>query len=274
MQSILRSIVFASVSFLITSSANAYLSNSKMPACLDGPDEMRIDNARVLKMKTTTKNAYLDRGFVEGTVVEAPTVKNGHDHFVISIGPGPRDTLEIVYNKEFGSMPTMNVGDNITVCGDYITSTARTGQYDPSPEGALIHWIHFNPATRAGSMNHEHGFVMVGNNLVGFDDAPAGAWDGRIIRTSQPNGGNNKNQNGGDDVTVGNKKPTQPRATDPVVQDNGGAMPAPTRNENPQNNPQTRKRSSDNRGQTRRPYPGRWKPCRTLQECSDRNGEF
>ncbi len=192
MQSNLRSVVFASVGFFIASSAFAYLPNAKLPACLEGPNEIQVDNARVLKMKTTTRNQYLARAYVQGSVTELPSVQNGHDHFVISIGPGASDTLEIIYNKEFGAMPTMRLGDTVSVCGDYITSTAQSGRYPPSPEGAIMHWIHFNPGTRAGSATHEHGFVMHnGSDLIGFDIAPAGDWSGKIIPGPQPSGGGN-----------------------------------------------------------------------------------
>lgn len=250
MQSILLSIVFSSVGFLVPS-AHAYLPNAKMPVCLDGPNEMRIDNARVLKFKATTKNQYLDRGFVEGRVLETPDVQNDHDHFVISIGPGKRDTLEIVYNTEFGAMPPMKIGDPIVVCGDYITSIAKAGGYDASSEGAIMHWIHFNPGTRSSSSRHEHGFVMLGSNLVGFDEAPLGDWDGRIIPAPQPG-----------------KGPKKPNPTEPEVKD-GDAKKPTRRNADP-----TPRRRTDDRDQgSRRPNSGRWKPCRSLEECRARNGE-
>jgi hypothetical protein len=244
--SILRSIVFAALGFFIVSTpARAYLTNAKMPACLDGPDEMRVDNARVLKFKTTTPNQYLDRAFVEGNVTEAPDVKNGHDHFIISIGPDRGDTLEIIYNKEFGAMPEINVGDRVAVCGDYITSTQRAGRYDPSPAGAIMHWIHFNPGNRSGSARHEHGFVMIGSNLIGFDDAPSSDWSGRITRTAEPNHG------AGD------------RARSSPVSVEGG--------QNSQMDSAPRRRN-DRRQNGRRVDTRRWQPCRSLDDCRARNG--
>jgi hypothetical protein len=254
-QSILRSIVFASVGFLISFTAFAALPNAQMPACLDGPDEMKIDNARVLQFKHSTKNAYLDRAFVQGNVTEAPSVKNGHDHFVISIGPGQDDTLEIIYNKEFGAMSPINVGDSVIVCGDYITSTSRTGSYDPSPEGAIIHWIHFNPGSRANSARHEHGFVMAGSNLIGFDAAPSGDWSGRIFKTTEPTANSGPNDPSSPDSAAPSTRQTTP---DPVV-----SQPSQGNSGNRQRNS-----GSQNRNQ---PNPGRWKGCRNLQECSARN---
>jgi len=185
---LLFSIVFSACGFL-SPSAHAFLPNAQMPACLDGPDELKIDNDRVLKLKTTTRNQYLARAFVQGRVVDALNSQNGHDHFSISIGPGPTDTLEIIYNIEFGAMPNFKVGDPVIVCGDYITSTAAAGGYPASPDGAIVHWIHFNPGTRQGSATHAHGFVMMGTDLIGFDNAPPGDWSGRIFKAPQPGGG-------------------------------------------------------------------------------------
>lgn len=222
-------VIFSTVGIFVPS-ASAFLLNAKMPVCMDGPTEMKVDNRRILEFKRSTRNQYLDRGFVEGRVVVAPEVKNDHDHFSISIGPGSRDTIEIIYNSNFGDMSAIRVGDRVVVCGDYITANARTGSYDPSPDGAIIHWVHFNPGTRTSSSNHEHGFIMAGSDLIGFDDAPAGDWDGRIIPAPQPS-----------------KKPKQKNGP--------GVKPA------------------DRRGQSTRPRPSgdRWKACRSLQECSDRN---
>lgn len=255
MQSIFRSIVFASVGFLSISTAHAYLTNAKMPACLDGPDEIQVDNARVLKLKQTTKNQYLARAFVEGTVVDTGDVKTGHDHFSIAIGPAKGDTLEIIYNREFGPMPDFKNGDKVVVCGDYITSNKSAGGYQASPDGAIIHWIHFNPGNRPNSARHEHGFVMFGTNLVGFDDAPAEDWTGRIKKAPEPNHGPND---------PSEESPV--RAGDDLRRNDGGsnrARPAP-------------RRGGNGGGQsTRRPNdPGRWKPCRTLDECRARNGSF
>ncbi|MBS1960883.1 MAG: hypothetical protein JST04_01615 [Bdellovibrionales bacterium] len=221
-------------------SAHAFLSNAKMPACLDGPDEMRVDNQRVLDMKRTTKNQYLDRAFVEGRVSHLFNDKNGHDHFSIAIGPGPKDTIEIVYNQEFGDSPNFKEGDPVVVCGDYITSNARAGGYDASPDGAIIHWVHFNPGTRANSERHAHGFIMFGADLVGFDEAPTGDWDGRIVKAPQPDG---KNPNTEYPRAGSNVRRTYSRQpTRPVYQN-------------------------------RRPsQSGRGGPCRNFQECRSRNG--
>lgn len=172
MLSILFSIVFA------TSSAHAFLENAQTPVCLEGPEELSIDNSRVLRFKVEQKNQFLARAYVEGKVISLPEQQGDHDHFSISLGNKSTDTLEVIYNNAFGSMPNVQIGDVVTVCGDFINSFARAGGYDASPDGAIIHWVHYNPGNR--SRAHEHGFIQFGTDLVGFDDAPAKAWDGVV----------------------------------------------------------------------------------------------
>lgn len=181
MLSILFSIVFAS------SAANAFLENAKTPVCLDFSDEISVDNVRALKFKAEQKNGALTRAYLQGKVISNPERQGSHDRFSISIGPKATDTVEVIYNKEFGAMPDVKVGEEVIVCGDFINSFAQTGRYPPSPDGAIIHWVHYNPGDR--SAIHEHGFVQFGGDLVGFDQAPATAWDGTV------GGGNRRGKN-------------------------------------------------------------------------------
>jgi hypothetical protein len=188
--------IFLSVVLVSFPSANAFLDRAEMPVCLDDGQEMQIDNDQILKYKSDTKNQFQARGFIEGTVIAVPEVMNKHDHFAISIGPGPKDTIEVIYNNnpEFGPMPSVQPGDPIVVCGDYITSYAKSGRYEASPEGAIIHWVHYNPGNRDNV--HEHGFIYFSGSqtLVGFDDAPPPAWQGAIGRSS---GSSSRDRSGG-----------------------------------------------------------------------------
>lgn len=172
MLSILFSIVFAS------SSANAFLENAKTPVCLDFSDEISIDNSHALRFKSEQKNGALTRAYIQGKVISIPETHGSHDRFSISIGPKSTDTVEVIYNKEFGTMPAVRTGEEVIVCGDFINSFAQTGRYPPSPDGAIIHWVHYNPGNRSAA--HEHGFIQFGGDLVGFDQAPAKAWDGTV----------------------------------------------------------------------------------------------
>lgn len=170
--------------------ASAVINNAKVPVCLEKArgKEMQVDNQQVLVWKTTTKNNFHARGYVEGTM-KTPIQKQGdHYHFILQIDSGAKDVIEIIYNQEFGSLPQAKVGDRVSACGDYITSYAKSGGYEASPAGALIHWVHFNPATRPTSATHPHGFIVFPNSaLAGFDQAPEADWSGDIVKGPEVN---------------------------------------------------------------------------------------
>jgi hypothetical protein len=137
----------------------------ELPPCMDKAGKpLKVDNARVLKLKDTTDNQYLDRGYVSGTVAEVYKDQTGHEHFSLQIGPEKGDTLEVVYNEKFGETPEPHVGMQAMACGDYITANAPAGGYEASPDDAIIHWVHYNPK-EAG---HAHGFLVMEGTLVGY----------------------------------------------------------------------------------------------------------
>ena len=134
-----------------------------LPECLDVKGAIPVDNAQVLKWKTSTPNQFLARAHVSGTVEKIYPDKNGHNHFQIQIGPDARDTIEVVYNVSFGKLPKFGPGANIEACGDYITSDAATAEYPPSPDGAIMHWVHRNPKGHG----HASGFVAIDGTVYG-----------------------------------------------------------------------------------------------------------
>ncbi len=152
------SLVLVGLLFVATSS----WATTDAPECMASGRALSIDNGQVLKWKESTPNQFLARAYVEGTVVTVYPDRNGHEHFAIRIGNEPTDMLEVVYNSEFGEMPTPTVGMKVEACGDYITSTAQTEAYPPSPVGAIIHWVHKSPS------KHDSGFVMLDGVLYGY----------------------------------------------------------------------------------------------------------
>ena len=80
---------------------------------------------------------------------------SGHRHFSLKIGPADDNHIEVIYNLSFGNLPVPHLGDNVEACGDYITSIAQTGSYPPSPDGAIIHWVHRSPS------GHDSGYVIL-----------------------------------------------------------------------------------------------------------------
>lgn len=134
------------------------------PDCLDtSGNAVPVNNSQVMQWEYNTPNQFLARGHVQGTFVQSYADENGHNHFELQIGSDPADTIEIVYNIDFGALPELQAGMQIEACGDYITSTAQAGSYPPSPDRAIIHWVHRNPS----SHGHPSGYVDINGVLYG-----------------------------------------------------------------------------------------------------------
>ena len=134
-------------------------SGSADETCLGTNNQpLEIINDQVLKWKVSTSNAFMARARISGTVDNVFPDHSGHRHFSLRIGPQAIDHIEVIYNLSFGQMPTANVGDKAEACGDYITSIAQTGSYPPSPDGAIIHWVHQSPH------GHLPGYVILNGN--------------------------------------------------------------------------------------------------------------
>lgn len=128
--------------------------NTQAPPCQDFEGNiLPVNNAQVLYWKSNTPNQYLDRGHIYGRVGTVYPDKNGHKHFQAIIDGG---TIEIVYNDSFGS-PVIKTGDVVESCGDYITSNKATAKYPPSPDKAILHWVHRSNNPN----NHPHGYLRI-----------------------------------------------------------------------------------------------------------------
>jgi hypothetical protein len=134
------------------------------PACLDrNGRDLPIDDQTVLKLKVSTPNQFLSRAHISGTIETIYPIKNGHDHFQVKIGPKPDDTIEVIYNRSFGPLDPLIPGQTVEACGDYITSTAPTTNYEPSPDGAILHWVHRSNNTG----KHKSGYVIMNGKVLG-----------------------------------------------------------------------------------------------------------
>ncbi len=154
-------------SLFVSVSAQAKL--AELPKCEDKNGQaLPVDNNRVVTFKAVTPNQFHERARVEGRVVRILGSRPSHAHFEIQIGPRPQDTLEVVFNLDFGR-PQPKVGDEVEACGDYITSNAPTPRYKPSPSGAIIHWVHEN--SRGGP--HPDGYILLNDRFMyGFGRLP------------------------------------------------------------------------------------------------------
>jgi hypothetical protein len=161
----MRSLLGLLVFFLGIQVAEASFSEA-VPPCLD--DQYRplnIDNAHVLRLRESTQDQYKDRAFVNGVVTNVYADRTGHNHFALNLDSHPAGDIEIIYNQKFGRIPQIVPGMNVLACGDYITAGPRSRL--PSPMGAIIHWVHYNPGDRDGG-KHPHGFIGVNGRIYGY----------------------------------------------------------------------------------------------------------
>lgn len=145
--------------------------------CYNGGKVLPVMNEEAIQWKTKV-SGYQTRVLVSGTVDEVYADKSGHRHFSLKIGAHNDDRVEVIYNVSFGAMPLPVVGDEAEACGDYIVATKKNGSFPPSPDGAIVHWVH--KSTRKG---HDDGFVILNGVVYGNED--------------DKGGGNNNNDNGG-----------------------------------------------------------------------------
>ncbi|HEX7672794.1 MAG TPA: hypothetical protein VF412_01415 [Bdellovibrio sp.] len=149
---------------MFTSALLLVLSTSAfaLPNCLDNRGGvLDVNNDQVLQWKADGKLQYHSRGHIKGTFVRSYPEYTGHAHFEVQIGNDNSDTIEIVYNQSFGELPDMQPGQDIEVCGDYIT-TGYQG-HGSSPDGAILHWVHQNNSGHG----HPSGYVAVDGTLYG-----------------------------------------------------------------------------------------------------------
>lgn len=136
----------------------------QLPVC---PGATSINNEQVLQWKENTPSGYKARAFVEGIIVGTLVDRNSHLHLEIDLSAASNsraEHLEVVYNKQFGEVPSYRQGSVVHACGDYITSNRRNGNYDPSPVGAIIHWIHMSPKQD----RHPSGFLAIDGQVTGL----------------------------------------------------------------------------------------------------------
>ncbi len=136
-----------------------------IPDCYQAPNQvLDVNNAQVLSWKTSTKNEYKSRGHVKGQLLQVYSDATSHHHWQVQIGPNETDTIEVIYNEDFGGVPDVHPGSEIEACGDYITSNAPSGYYPASPDGGLVHWVHLST-----SKKHLSGFLVVDGTVCGQD---------------------------------------------------------------------------------------------------------
>lgn len=155
--------ILASVLGLVLAGSIAFATEAA-PDCIANGQVLPVNNEQVLQWKFNTKNQYKNRGHIYGVVTNIYKGKKSHQHFQVKLAEGPRDTIEVIYNTSFNEIDNLRVGSEVESCGDYITSNARTGRYQASPDGAILHWVHES----TNSARHESGYVVVDGVLHGM----------------------------------------------------------------------------------------------------------
>jgi hypothetical protein len=134
------------------------------PPCMSRSESVPINDEQALQWKVSTPNQFKARGHISGVLVKEYPEATAHGHMQVRIGPNLTDTIEVIYNEDFGAIPqAIPPGAQIEACGDYITSNEATPQYKPSPDGALIHWLHRSPRPES----HDGGFLIIDGSVYG-----------------------------------------------------------------------------------------------------------
>ena len=163
---LLGRIVFST--FLLLAIANGAVAEE--PSCLAAGQVLAVNNATILKWKSSTVDQYHNRGHVKGPLLQIYPDRSGHRHLEVKIGPKAGQTIEVVYNEDFGRILEPEIGADIEACGDYITARSSSGGYPPSPDGAILHWVHRSNRPD----KHDSGYLMINEVLYGTETATAG----------------------------------------------------------------------------------------------------
>jgi hypothetical protein len=153
--------LISSILGLLLFSTSVFAGDSS-PLCIGDNQPLPVINEQVLQWKKTTPNSFKKRGHIEGVLTKIYPNKTGHVHIQVQIGQERFETIEVIYNTKFGKVGAMQIGSTVEACGDYITSNKRTGRYKPSPDGAIIHWVH-----RSNNDHHESGYMMIDGVVYG-----------------------------------------------------------------------------------------------------------
>jgi hypothetical protein len=151
---------------LLTAAFLSEFTFAQVPDCLNiAAQKLPIDNAGAINLKKTTKNGYHGRAHIAGNLTKIYSDATNHKHMQVTIGTDPGDTIEVIYNEDFGPVPALRLGETIEACGDYITSNAPSGHMPASRDGAVVHWVHKSP-----NPNHPSGFIVVDGTLCGWSN--------------------------------------------------------------------------------------------------------
>lgn len=153
-----------------------------MPVCRDASRAaLPIDNAGVLKLKTTTPNLFKKQVFVKAKLVSIGEIKNNsygrHLRFIVTLADkgqaiAHENLIEISQSLNGYNYPTASdLSGVIYICGEYSTTDMnqlpRITKFEPSETGAMIHWTHAASRDLNAPSRHPHGWVYANGKIFG-----------------------------------------------------------------------------------------------------------
>lgn len=132
------------------------------PPCLAAGQVLGINDSQVLGWETSTEPEFHGRAHVSGPIVRVYPDMTNHQHFLVQIGPEPTDTVEIVFDVEFGRINGLAPGEQVEACGDFINTSGEEGH--GSYTSSIVHWVH----EPFGYSRHEAGYTRVNGVLYGM----------------------------------------------------------------------------------------------------------
>ena len=133
--------------------------------CFDSDRKTQLGNSADLVQKWKNSNdTNWHRVNLTGVVTQRKPDQTGHSHFVIDINGDGIGDLEVIYQKDFGQMPSINAGLTVSVCGDFKVDRQNFSS------GSFVHWVHCNPRTR--QPNHANGFIEMNGVTYGITPPP------------------------------------------------------------------------------------------------------
>ena len=138
------------------------------PPCLSADRKSALSNMnqQVYQWLMVDPSGQFHRALITGTITNLYGVQKGqeeHTHFAIDINGDQRGDVEVIYQDDFGALPPLKVGMQITACGDYKTEQM------PSSMHGFIHYVHSNDGERDnGTCSHPDGYLMINNTVIGI----------------------------------------------------------------------------------------------------------
>lgn len=148
--------------FVVAVCLSAVAGATDAPPCLDHGSALPINDQQVIDWKHTSNNQFHARAHIQGKLTQLYPDKTGHHHFQMQIEAASPDSIEVIYNEDFGTVPPLTVGARIEACGDYITANKNAGGYSASPDGAIVHWLH-----KSTSSSHDSGYLIIDGVVTG-----------------------------------------------------------------------------------------------------------